>query len=77
MASKANVSCILFFLSLIYTITKVSPIGVNIDKAHDSTHLVSSSNRALQTYQGDLSCENGGVQGPINGEGLVIYFLCF
>jgi hypothetical protein len=42
-----------------------------MDKAHHSSHLISSSNRALQTYQGDLSCENGGEQGPINSEGFV------
>jgi len=72
MASKIIVSCIIFLLSLVSSITKSSQIGVNIDQAHS---IISSSNRLLQTYQGDLSCENGGVQGPINSEGFVKVFL--
>ncbi len=67
------ITYILFFGSLLFSIVEASQTDFKTGIIHESILSSSKNYRDLQTYQGDLSCENGGVQGPINGDGYVFH----
>ncbi len=71
--TKIMIAYILFFGSLLFSILEASQTDFNTDTINHNIISSSTNSRALQTYQGDLTCENGGVQGPINVDGYVFH----